>query len=439
MSCTINLYLDKTISRKKVSDENQQSKMLSKATQKSNLKKELQIFLYLRHSGKTIKISVERKCTIEQWDSGKQRVNPRYYKSGSVALNEYFANVFNETAKIFEENNNKGIETTKNHLKAIIAKLNNRETSVQLSITFEDAFEEFIRNSAITKQENTIKKYRNAFNHLKNFSKSRGITLSFKKIDLEFQDCLREYFISDLRFAHNTEAKNFKTLKTFMNYSADRGHHQNMIYKKFESSEEETEIYALTIEELMKIYSHEFEEERLEKVKDVFCFACFSGLRFSDVINLKRENIFGNQLRITIKKTQESTTIPLNEYSSAILDKYAANENPLPVISSQKTNLYLKEIGRLLDINEPVRIIKHIGKEIEQKVVPKYDVLTFHVGRKTFISSCLVLGMHERFVKDFSGHKKDESFRRYVKFAENVRDKMMNDIWNNKNIEKVTL
>lgn len=418
MSYSINLYLDKLSSKKNISE------------------KELQIFLYLRSQGRTIKIYVERKCTKKQWDNSKQRVNPRYYKSGPVELNKYLDNVCNETGKIFEENNNSETETTKSHLKKMINRLNNRENNVLPSITFEDIFEEFIKNSSITKQQNTIKQYRNTLNHLKKFSSVRGITLAFEKIDLEFQDCLKEYFIRDLKLTHNTVAKNIKNLKTFLNYSTDREYNRTLTYKKFDDSEKQTEIYTLTVDELMKMFFHTFKEDHLEKIKDVFCFSCFTGLRFSDVANLRRENIFDNQIRIIIKKTQETTKIPLNEYALSILNKYATDKNPLPVISSQKTNEYLKEIGKQVQLNEPVRIVKYIGNEIFQKVVSKHEVLTFHVARKTFITSCLVLGMNERLVRDFSGHKKDESFRRYVKFADSFRDRMMNETWNKSNLER---
>jgi Phage integrase SAM-like domain/Arm DNA-binding domain len=212
MSYSINLYLDKQ-NTKKV------------------FEKQFQIFLYLRFEGRTIKIYVERKCTEKQWDNSKQRVSPRYYKSGPVELNKYLDNVCNEVGKIFEENNNEGKETSKNHLREMIGKLNNRESSAKLSITFEDAYEEFIRNSSLTKQPSTIKQYRNTFNHLNNFSKAREVTLDFKKIDLEFQDCLKEYFIRDLRLTHNTVAKNIKNLKTFLNYSTDREYNKTLIYR----------------------------------------------------------------------------------------------------------------------------------------------------------------------------------------------------------------
>jgi len=174
MGYSINLYLDKSSSRKRVFDTNP----------RGVLKKELQIFLYLRYSGKTIKIYLERKCTQQQWDSQKQRVNPTYYKSGAIELNKYFDNIYYGTGKIFEENNNNAIETTKDHLREMVDKLNNREGIVRSSITFENAFEEFIKNSSISKQESTIKQYRNTQNHLKNFSQSRRIGLSFEKIDL---------------------------------------------------------------------------------------------------------------------------------------------------------------------------------------------------------------------------------------------------------------
>src|SRR5829696_900376 len=176
-------------------------------------------------------------------------------------------------------------------------------------------------------------------------------------------------FYSGFEIGEQHVAKNIKNLKTFLNYSTDREYNKTLIYKKFDDSERQTEIYTLTVNELMKIFSHRFQEDRLEKVKDVFCFSCFTGLRFSDVVGLKRDNIFESDIRITIKKTQETTRIPLNQYALSILSKYASDENPLPVISSQRTNEYLKEIGKELQINEPVRIIRYIGNEILQRVV----------------------------------------------------------------------
>ncbi len=436
MAYSINFYLDNAISQEKIISAKANSKELRREVEEQISKKELQIFLYFRNSGRTIKIYTERKCTQLQWDFEKQRVNPNYYKSGSVELNKYIENVSYEAGKIFEVNNNNGIITTKDHLKAIIYKLNNKSNDAEHLLSFENMFLDFIKKSELTKQLSTIKCYRTTFNHLRKFSKLHRVSLSFEKIDFEFEASFRKYLISEVRLTNNTVAKNFKVLKTFLNYCTDRGRNQNQIFKKFDTTEKQKEVYALTLDELRKIYTNQFEEERLTKVRDVFCFACFTGLRFSDVLNLRRENIQDHQIKITTKKTQEDMMIPLNYFAETILAKYSQCERPLPVISSQKTNQYLKEIGKLLEINEPVKIITYRGHERIEKYLPKYEVLTFHIGRKTFITTSLVLGMNERVVKDFSGHRKEESFRRYVKFADDFKRKAMDNAWSKENIQK---
>jgi integrase len=439
MGYSINFYLDNAISEEKFHEAKRTSKILYKELLDTASKKELQIFLYLRYGGKTIKIYIERKCTQNQWDFEKQRVNPNYYKLGSVELNKYIENVSYEAGKIFEANNNKTICTTKVHLKEIVYKLNNKIINPHSNFSFEDAFCEFIKNSEGTKQNTTIMSYKSTITHLKKFSRIKKMGLSFDKIDFKFEDSLRDYFISEVKLTNNTVARYFRVLKTFLNYCLERGYTQNQIFKKFEVKEKQKEVYVLTLEELNRIYTYQFKEGVLNQVKDIFCFSCFTGLRFSDVMNLKRENIQGNQIKIIIQKTQEDLIMPLNEFAFSILEKYLEFQNPLPVITAQKTNQYLREIGKLLNINEPVRTVTYRGNEKIEKYLPKYEILTFHIARKTFITSSLILGMNDRIVKDFSGHRDEVSFRRYVNFADNYKKKIMNNIWSKENIQNAVM
>ena len=88
-------------------------------------------------------------------------------------------------------------------------------------------------------------------------------------------------------------------------------------------------------------------------MRDVFCLCCFTGLRYSDVANLKKSNITDNCITITTVKTHDTLTIELNDYSREILVKYANNDadngnTAMPVISNQRMNDYLKELGKTL-------------------------------------------------------------------------------------------
>ena len=124
-------------------------------------------------------------------------------------------------------------------------------------------------------------------------------------------------------------------------------------------------------------------------VSDVFLFCCFTSLRYSDVRNLKRSDVKSDHIEVTTVKTADSLSIELNKYSKAILEKYKdihfENHMALPVISNQKMNDYLKELGELAEINEPIRETYYKGNERIDEVTPKYALLSTHAGRRTFI------------------------------------------------------
>src|SRR5699024_8206172 len=105
--------------------------------------------------------------------------------------------------------------------------------------------------------------------------------------------------------------------------------------------------------------------KRLAQVRDIFCFACATGLRYSDLNLLRRENIKSVCIKLTVKKTKEPLTIPLTQYSKNILAEYAEHHQPLPMISNQKLNDYIKELCKLADITEPVEIVRFRGTKRE--------------------------------------------------------------------------
>ena len=440
MGYSINLYLDHAISEKSLKEIRvSKDKELIKATENDFEDKKLQIFLYLRFSGRTLKVYLDRKVTQKQWDVKGQEVNPRFYKDGAIDLNNYLKDIKSLTGKLFEKNTVEKIITTREQIKKVVDLVGNKDMLSSSCITFEKAFNEFIEDKKRKHSKSTISVYETTLKHLKEFALKTKTKLLFETINSEFESKLCKYFLDDLDMSNNTISKYIKTLKTFMNFCTEESEYNSKLstgFRKFEVTESEKEVYALTIDELMKIYNYKFKELRLSQVRDVFCFLCFTGLRFSDVEKLKREDIKNDNLNLLIKKTKKNITIPLNDFAKALLGKYIDHSAPLPVISNQKTNDYLYEIGKLLDINEPVKKSVFKGPKVIEEYIPKYDVLTTHLGRKTFITNSLILGMNERDVKEFSGHKKEVNFRKYVAFADKQKTKVMNNVWNTENLSK---
>lgn len=134
----------------------------------------------------------------------------------------------------------------------------------------------------------------------------------------------------------------------------------------------------LTLEELNRLSEKEFEIYRLELVRDVFLFCCFTGLAFIDVYNLRKEHLVtDNNGNLWIRKTREKTNnmcnIPLLNVPKQILDKYA--DHPvcldkgvmLPVMCNQKMNSYLKEIADMCGIKK--NLTTHTARHTAASVV----------------------------------------------------------------------
>ena len=133
-------------------------------------------------------------------------------------------------------------------------------------------------------------------------------------------------------------------------------------------------------EELLNLYSFKFPPSRssLEAVRDVFCFCCFTGLRYSDVAKLRRSDVKRDYISVVTQKTVDGLIIELNKYSRAILKKYEniglPNDKALPVISNVKMNEHLKVMGEMAGIDEPTRVVYFKGNVRHEEV--RYRLVT---------------------------------------------------------------
>lgn len=291
-------------------------------------------------------------------------------------------------------------------------------------------FQNFIDVCSTERSKATVAKYRVVKKHLESFCKVQRYNLTFETVNLHFFDLFKTYLIKKLKHTDNTLWKDFSILKTFMTWALDRGLHQNLLYKKFKAPQKDAETIYLTERELMALYNFELPAgSKLDKVRDVFCFGCFTGQRFSDIANIKRMDIKGDRWILRTVKTDKPHQVPLNAFALAILEKYKDALRPLPVISNQKTNDYLKELGELAEINEPTTLHRRRGNERLTNVQPKYEFIGTHTARRTFITLSLEKGMRPEVVMRISGHSNYSSFKKYIKISDKVTEVEMNNVW----------
>lgn len=166
----------------------------------------------------------------------------------------------------------------------------------------------------------------------------------------------------------------------------------------------------------------------LQRIRDVFLFTCFTGLRYSDVAKLTWQDIKNNTIEIVTQKTADGIRIELNKFSQAILDKYTtANKKGkiFSVISNQKMNEYLKELGQLCGLNEPQRVVYFKGKDRIEEVYPKWQLLTTHCGRRTFVVNALRLGIPSEVIIRWTGHSDYKAMKPYVKIVDELKREEM--------------
>ena len=187
----------------------------------------------------------------------------------------------------------------------------------------------------------------------------------------------------------------------------------------------------LTWDELMTLMEYDIPEDMqtLRSVRDVFCFCAFTSLRYSDVKALRWADVHDGYIRVTTIKTSDDLVIELNKYSDDILGRYVDEAYPddkvFPVLSNQKMNVRLKEVCQLCGIDRLVRVSElHNGKRVD-RLFPKWQLMTTHAGRRTFISNALMMGIPPNVVMRWTGHADYDSMKPYIAIADSVKAREM--------------
>ena len=235
--------------------------------------------------------------------------------------------------------------------------------------------------------------------------------LEFGLISEEFYHNFVKYLREVKGYKVNTIGKYIKNLKTFLNWCTIRGYNTNVAFRsrEFKVLTEESTNFYLTEDELKIMKDLDLRPE-LERYRDSFLIACWTGLRHSDFSRLTTENIDyeSEVIRIQTKKTGEPLVIPFLAEMKDIIEKY--QDKDLPAYANQPMNRYLKEIGRAM--SEKVNEL-NINGDKEQK---DYSQLTTHAGRRSFCSNMYYRGGIEiEMIMAISGHRTEAQFRNYIK------------------------
>ena len=360
------------------------------------------------------------------------------------------------------EDLSKEFEKAVNKHKARIAAINNKDTEEVIEQKVAEAevrekqpkvkpayeyMDEFIREESRLKawSYETRKMVKSFQNHLKKFSKTAGL-------DFFNQNGL-EKFLVYLRVKGEMEEssvqKQYKNLTWFLRWAIRKGYTKVRDAETYDPTFKTVKkpIIFLTQQELDKVYNFKIpkdkktvtltrydgtkykkpvkEPEGMERARDLFCFCCFTSLRYSDVVEVRRVDIQDGTLNITTQKTHDRLPIFLHENAIAILDKYKDEDFPggkaLPYITNQQMNRCLKDLCELCGINTPYTVTCYKNGVRIDEVKPKHDLIGTHTGRKTFICFALSNGIPPDVVMKFTGHCDYKSMKPYIDITEDAK------------------
>lgn len=358
--------------------------------------------------------STKRFIEPDKW------VNKAGYAKGSTeeikALNNHIASVrtqlFQHHTKLIESGKPVTAEAVKNSYFGITEK----------SKTILDVFEyhNSQMKSLVGKEYSfgTHERYATALSHTKEFIQHKYNASDFpiKSVNHEFITEFEYYLKSVRKCSHNTAIKYLTNFKKIMRICLGNGWIDKDPFMNYRFHLKEVEREILLEHELQAIADKEFASSRLEQVRDVFLFCCFTGLAYSDVKKLTKDHLIigidGERwIKINRTKTDTRSSIPVLPMAQAILDKYAshpkccAEKTLLPVNSNQKMNDYLKEIAAVCGIEKNI---------------------TFHIARHSFATTVTLQNdVPIESVSKMLGHKSIRTTQHYAKVLDK---KVSNDM-----------
>ncbi len=396
-------------------------------------KKETQIFFEFFHNYKRLRYYTGEYIVPLAWDFKENRpykgIKFPYNQEIALQLSKYEYVLKNLVSDFTRNKVDITPDLLRKHLDTEfkIVSSNNQGSNMVL-MTFTKYIESYISDCESGKRLTpkgtrykgwTLKGYKTLLYHLDLYSKSRRKKIDFADITIDFYDDILQYF-QDNDYAQNTIGKHLKNIKVLMAASFEDGIHNNQEFKRkrFKVVSEESKNIYLTEEELDRMYNLDLSKNpRLERVRDLFIIASYTGLRFADLVALNETNFYIEGGKYYIKtitqKTNIEVMVPLKKRAIEVFHKY---DQTLPrSVANQNMNKYLKEIGQLAQINtkESKPITK--GGRIQLKTYEKWMLITTHTARRSAATNMFLAGFRAQEIMKITGHKTEKSFMKYIK------------------------
>lgn len=365
------------------------------------------IYMRITVNGKRCELSIQRKIEISNWNlkAGKVRGTTLEVKNLNRLMDSIKGNVYKHHQELVE----KGKLITAKALKNSYLGIGEKEKSlIEVFKTHNNQIEKLVGKEYAL---NTLKRYETTLNHITNFivSSLNINEIPIKQINHQFLTDFEFYLKSERNCNHNSAMRYLKSLKKIIGIALSNNWIDKDPFRNYKTQSKETEREFLSEDEIQSMINKKLKMLRLDQVRDIFIFCCYTGLAYSDVNKLTNNNLIKGidgemWLKFNRTKTNTKSNIPLLPIPLLIIEKYKPEDDDsrtyrlLPVLSNQKMNAYLKEIADLCGINKN---------------------LTFHLARHTFATTVtLSNGVPIESVSKMLGHKSLKTTQHYAKILD---------------------
>ncbi|GAB3231252.1 hypothetical protein GCM10027346_17550 [Hymenobacter seoulensis] len=385
------------------------------------------IFTFLSFEGRRVKVYANRSILPRQWDAKERRALTRGYPRNGH-LNDWLDLLAERLIACCDAHAAAGTAPTAAELRALAETEQIVEPApVEVAVRgsqFWQRYDEWVNYTRAAGTVRTAQAHATAGRHLREFAETNGYAIDFDTLTPTVGDRWAAYLLNVARLTDNTINKHLGRLKAFMKWAGKRGYTENTALDRVSWARREPDVIALTADELAALEALPLVTgSRLDKARAWFLLACYTGLRYSDLVSIRPQHLrsatekIPAHLRLTAKKTRAVVNVPLSALALDIVNRLLAGE--LATVKEQPItnpvlNRFLKELGKLAQIDSPVEVIRYRGGVADITTCCKYEKLTVHTARRTFVTLNLGKGMSAEFVMKLTGHTSYKSFQRYV-------------------------
>ncbi len=384
------------------------------------------VFAFLSFAGKRVKVYAGRSIHPRQWDKKEQRALTRGYPRNG-AINDWLDLLAKRLETCYDTHAGAGTLPTPDELRALAVPETVAEPAPTLAPSFWDRYAEWVAYTKASGVPGTARTYATTGRHLRDFADLNRYAIDFDTLTPTVGDRWTAYLLDVVRLTDNTINKNLARLKSFMKWATKRGYTTSTALGQVTWKQRPPDVLTLSETELLALESLPLPVgSRLEKARAWFLLACYTGLRYSDLTSINPQHLrpatakIPAHLRLTAKKTRDVVNVPLSATALDLVKRVLAGELSSikgQPISNPVLNRFLKELGALAGIDSPVEVIRYRGGNADITTAPKFERLSVHTARRTFVTLSLSRGMSERFVMMITGHRTAQSFQRYVNLS----------------------